>query len=136
MAKLTFISVKGLVPHSAAQLHFEKLQVDDMWLGFGPAQHHSPGWPKAAEGKIFSDDETHRLNHGIIFSVPDDLLFEAARTVTRMYADKKYKVGVVDCVSFTADLAREVGLRVPLLNFTPYGLIEILGFWNKYEKKW
>ena len=136
MGKLWIISVRGPVPHSAAYFDYESAQQADTWLGFGPAAHHSPGWPKSTPSKVFTDDETHRLNHGIIFKVPDNVMLAAAKEVTRMYTEKEYKVGVVDCVSFTADIAREVGLRTPLLNFTPYGLIEVLSYWNEYEKKW
>jgi hypothetical protein len=39
----------------------------------------------------------------------------------------------VDCVSFSADVARNVGLAVPLVNLTPYGLIQILRV-NSYTK--
>jgi hypothetical protein len=42
---------------------------------------------------------------------------------------------VCDCVSFTADVARAVHLRVPVLNFTPYGFLKVLAFWNKPESE-
>ena len=136
MGQLWIISVKGAVPHSACFFAFTEVTYADGWLGFGPAKHRSPGWPRATPGKLFTDDETYRLNHGIVFDIPEARLLLARKTVFAAYGVKEYKVGVCDCVSFTADVARKCSLGVPLINFTPYGLIEILAVWNKYDRKW
>jgi hypothetical protein len=136
MGQLWIISVKGAVPHSACYFDYANGKDQDGWLGFGPAKHRSPGWPRATPGKVFTDDETHRINHGVIFTVPDARLLGASKEVAAEYGAKSYRVGVVDCVSFSAEVARRCGLGVPLVNMTPFGLIEVLAFWNPYVRKW
>ena len=128
MGKLKIISVTGAVPHSACFFDFADVQREDNWRGFGPAAHRSP----AGQGKVFTDDETSRINHSIIFEVPDPILVQSCNKVSSQYKDKYYVLGICDCVSFSSDVARECGLGVPLINMTPYGLIQILRVWNDY----
>jgi hypothetical protein len=132
MGQLKIISVDGAVPHSACFFDFADIKYEDCWRGFGPAKHHSP----AGDGKVYADDEGSRTNHGIIFEIPDTTLVKARDTVCANYKNKFYAVGICDCVSFSADVARECGLGVPLINITPYGLIKILKVWNKETKEW
>jgi hypothetical protein len=132
MGKLWVISVKGAVPHSACYLEYEGSQWANGWLGFAPAAHRRP----AGRGKIYTDDESYRVNHGIILQVGDAALAAAADEVTTDYEDAFYVLGVQDCVSFSAELVRQCGLLVPDVNFTPFGLILILAVWNPYEKRW
>lgn len=136
MGQLWVISVKGAIPHSACYFDYADMKSQDGWLGFAPAKHRSPGWPKATPGKVFTDDESYRMNHGIAFDLPDATLLRAYEVVYEKYETRDYKLGVCDCVSLSADVARECGLGVPLINFTPYGLIQILAVWNKYARKW
>ncbi|MCI0459877.1 MAG: hypothetical protein L0Z62_23245 [Gemmataceae bacterium] len=98
----------------------------------GPATHRRP----ISSGKVYTDDETHRLNHGIIFEVVDTVLANAADKAREQYSSGPYILGVRDCVSFSADVARYCNLNVPLINMTPYGLIQILAVWNSYVEKW
>jgi hypothetical protein len=126
MGRLKIISVTGAVPHSACHFDFADIKYKDCWRGFGPAEHHSP----AGKGKVFTDDETHRINHWITFKVDDTTLIQACSKVSAAYQNASYLVGGVDCVSFSADVARQCGLGVPLVNLTPYGLIKILQLWN------
>ncbi len=128
MGKLKIISVTGAVPHTACFFDYADVLREDNWRGFGPAAHHRP----AGQGKVFTDDETYRINHAITFEVPDTILTQACNRVSNQYRDKYYALGICDCVSFSADVARECGLGVPLINMTPYGLIQILRFWNDY----
>jgi len=51
------------------------------------------------------------------------------------YDGSTYQLFVHDCVSFTGDIARKIGLAVPMVNMSPFGLIEILAVWNKYKSK-
>lgn len=137
MGQLWFISVKGAVPHSACKFDYADTKYADGWLGFAPSIPLQTGWSiPGVRGKVFTDDEGYRINHGIIFEIPDAGLLYAAKEVRSAYEIKNYVLGVCDCVSFTADVARQCGLGVPLLNLTPYGLIEALGLWNKCVKKW
>lgn len=132
MGQLWIISVKGAVPHSACFFDYHAEEQKDGWLGFGPAKHRRP----ISSGKVFTDDETHRLNHGIIFDIGDTVLAKAAEEAREQYSSGPYILGVRDCVSFSADVARCCNLSVPLINMTPYGLIQILAVWNSYTKKW
>src|SRR4051812_42675030 len=132
MGQLWIISVKGAVPHSACFFDYEAADQKDGWLGFGPATHRRP----VSSGKVFTDDETYRLNHGISFEVIDTVMSEAADKARKQYSSGPYVRGTRDCVSFSADVARLCNLNVPLINMTPYGLIQILAVWNDYVKKW
>jgi hypothetical protein len=132
MGQLWIISVKGAVPHSACYFDYAAENDKDGWLGFGPEAHRRP----ASAGKVYTDDETYRLNHGIIIEVEDTVLAQAAEKARKQYSSGPYVLGVRDCVSFSADVARYCNLNVPLINMTPYGLIQILAVWNKYEKIW
>ncbi len=78
MGKLKIISVTGAVPHSACFFDYADVSLTDNWRGFGPAAHRTP----AGQGKVFTDDETSRINHSIIFEVPDTVLANACQGVT------------------------------------------------------
>lgn len=136
MGQLTVISVTGAIPHSACSFDYSEAKSEDGWLGFAPAKHRSPGWPTGTPGKVFTDSESHRINHGILFDIPDAQLLRAHKSVSEHYQGKSYILGVRDCVSLSAEVARQCGLGVPLVNMTPYGLIQILAVWNKYVRKW
>jgi hypothetical protein len=73
------------------------------------------------------------INHSIPFDFSEGVLRNAINMAVGKYATATYVVSVVDCVSFSADVARNVGLAVPLVNLTPYGLIQILRV-NSYTK--
>ena len=66
------------------------------------------------------------INHLISFDLPEFALKMAVANVSKKYINTTYTVTVRDCVSFTADVARAVGLMVPMVNMTPWGLIQIL----------
>ena len=125
MGELTIISETGWVPHSACRYRIGQTV---SWVGFKPRTHRSPAGP----GKVDPEDCTDSINHQISFSVPDGLLKQAADEVIAKYGAAAYKLGFRDCVSLSADFARNVGLAVPLVNMTPYGLILILAAANSY----
>ena len=135
MGKLSIISVGGAFYHFHSACHFEydDLTYANGWLGFGPSIHNKPA---TVQGEVFTDDESARVNHGITLTVLDARLCQAARETKAQYSSGPYVVTVRDCVSFSADVARRCGLGVPAVNFTPYGLIQILALWNPYERKW
>jgi hypothetical protein len=133
MGRLTVMSVTGAVPHSACQLEYDGPRYSDGWLGFGPSKHRSPA---TSIGKVFHDDESYRMNHGITIEVNDTILYKAGQKAEKMYTTGPYAVGIRDCVSFSADLVRACHLNVPAINFTPYGLILILAVWNPYKRLW
>jgi hypothetical protein len=133
MGRLSIISVTGAVPHSACYFDYDGSFAPKAWLGFGPSKHRSPA---TTHGKVFTDDESYRENHGIIFRVNDTVMHAAAEKAVEKYSTGPYVVTVRDCVSFSADVARWCNLNVPVINMTPYGLILILAVWNDYEKRW
>lgn len=121
MAELAIISETGLIPHSACRCTFGTVAE---WYGFAPILKHSPRGP----GKVHTDDQTQFINHMIEFSVPDGRLRKAIDAANAEYAEGTlYFVGYRDCVSYSAQLAREAGLWVPPPpNMTPWGLIQCM----------
>ncbi len=127
MAELMIISETGMF-HSACRFTFSTSVV---WAGFKPKQHRAP----AGAGIVDTSDRTDFINHQITFDVDEGRLRSALTKVTRAYTGATYVLSVKDCVSFSADIARNVGLAVPPVNITPYGFLEILAVWNKYVSK-
>jgi hypothetical protein len=127
MAELMFISETGMF-HSACRCDCGG-RIE--WYGFKPRRHRSP----AGAGFVDRSDRSAFVNHSITFDVSGLSLRAAVDKVAHKYANKTYVLGVCDCVSFTADVARQVGLLVPLLNYTPYFFIQVLALWNSYESK-
>ena len=127
MAELMFFTETGMF-HSACRCTWVG---PCEWYGFKPRHHHAP------EGIGFVDvsDRTASIKHAIAFDVNDALLRNAVRIVKAKYENAVYVLTVRDCVSFTADIARQAGLRVPRVNFTPYGFVEVLALWNRYTSK-
>jgi hypothetical protein len=122
-----FISETGMF-HSACRCSWgEKVE----WYGFKPKAHLTP----AGEGQVDRSDRTALVNHSITFHVPDVLLYKAIKKAAAKYEGKTYILCVCDCVSFTAHVAEYVNLDVPYLNMTPYGLIQLLAWWNNYVAK-
>ncbi len=124
MAELKIISETGMF-HSACRCRWDD-HIE--WYGFKPIAHRSPEGP----GFVDRSDRTVSMNHFISFDVDGDVLRAAVLRVSATYAQATYCVLVKDCVSFSADVARAVGLRVPLVNISPAGFIAILAVWNSY----
>ena len=124
MAQLTIITETGMF-HSACRCSWGGAV---SWYGFKPIAHRSP----VGMGFVDVSDRSAQMNYNIAFTIDDTALSLAVEKVKRGYTEKEYILAVRDCVSFSADVAREVGLRVPPLNFTPYGFIKILAVWNDY----
>lgn len=118
MAELAIISETGMF-HSAARCTYGTVVE---WYGFTPARSRNPVSP----GMVQTTSREAFINHLIAFDIPDAKLRESIAAARSRYGDAKYVLGVRDCVSFTADVARGVGLAVPIVNMTPYGLIQIL----------
>ncbi len=126
MGKLKIISETGMF-HSACEV---TIKSSVKWYGFKPATSMSP----YSDGKIDTSDRSALINHYISFEVTDTILERAVQNTVAQYATKDYILGVVDCVSFSADLGRRCGLSMPLVNMTPYGFIEILKLSNTYTE--
>lgn len=127
MAELMFITETGMF-HSACRCTWAN-SVE--WYGFKPWKHRTP----AGKGMVDRSDRSTFVKHSITFEVSDTVLRAAVDKVSLAYATKTYVVTVYDCVSFTADIARQAQLKVPLVNITPYGFILALALWNKYKSK-
>lgn len=124
MAELAIISETGMF-HSAARCTYGAIVE---WYGFQPSKARNP----IAPGLVQTTSRAAYVNHLIAFDVPDARLRTAIADVCRQYETAQYILGVRDCVSFTADVARGVGLAVPMVNMTPWGLIQILRV-NSYK---
>ena len=123
MPHLVIISETGF-PHSACLLDYSAARRE--WYGFHPKRSRSP----AGAGEVDRSDRTAFINHYIRFQVSVARLDDAVAKIRSKYEGGTYAVGVKDCVSLSADVAYECGLRVPYVNFTPYGLIKILQLYN------
>lgn len=124
MAELAISSETGMF-HSACRCTFGATV---QWYGFTPAKFRSP----MGAGAVHTDARDSYINHLIAFDVPDATLKAAIAAACAQYETATYVLGVRDCVSFSADVARGAGLAVPLVNMTPYGLIQILRV-NSYK---
>jgi hypothetical protein len=122
MAKLTFISETG-VPHSAAYLEYAN--GEKKWLGFQPGRRGIGGVISC--GRIDTSDRSGNILTQVSFAIPDDVLRRAEQRTVDQYRTRHYVLLKCDCVSFTADLARNAGLKVPPPpNFRPSILVENL----------
>ncbi len=124
VAELMIISETGMF-HSACRCTFTD-RVE--WYGFQPAIHRMP----ICQGRVEREDRTKHINHRIVLEVDTHRLQIAIHKTTVEYRHKTYALGVIDCVSFSADIARQCGLRVPRVNLTPYGFIKWLSVQNKH----
>ena len=118
MAKLAIISETGMF-HSVARCTYGSMVE---WYGFAPVTKSAP----LGAGAVHREVRSHLINHLIEFEVQESLLRFAVTTVSAKYRNATYAVLAKDCVSFTADICRRVGLRVPRVNYSPWGLIQIL----------
>ena len=127
MAKLKFITETGMF-HSACSCDWG---TGVEWYGFQPLKHRAP----AGAGKVDRSDRSSFVKHFVTFEIGDALLRTAIAKVSSDYAMKTYIVMLRDCVSFTADVARQVNLVVPPVNMTPYGFLQILALRNAFQFK-
>ena len=127
MAELMFTSETGMF-HSACRATFG---ASVQWYGFKPREHRSPKGP----GMVDKSDRSAFINHSLKFEISDAILQGAVARVAAGYANKTYIVTVCDCVSFTADVARQCHMRVPAVNISPYGFLQTLALWNMYKSK-
>ncbi len=142
MAELLFITETGML-HSACRVTFGTFTsleesasdlvygVAPKWYGFKPCTNLAP----IGKGKVDNSDRSSFINHSIKFSISDRVIKPVIDNVASEFANATYVVGITDCVTFTAEVARRCGLGVPLLNFTPYGFLQILAVHNSYVSK-
>ena len=118
MAQLSIISETGMFHSLCRCTYGSKIE----WYGFAPIKKGSPHGP----GAVHREARPNLINPYISFEIQEPVLRRAIALVSKKYADATYTVTVKDCVSFSADVARAVGLAVPLVNISPWGLIQIL----------
>jgi peptidoglycan hydrolase-like protein with peptidoglycan-binding domain len=126
VAELMIISETGMF-HSACRCTY---QSSVEWYGFQPARARSP----ISGGRVDRSDRTSYINHLVEFEISTSRLRRAVRSVAAEYRQKDYILGVCDCVSFSADVARQCGLRVPRVNMTPWGFIKWLSVQNEHVR--
>ena len=123
MAKVLIVTTTG-VPHSAVFIDYKDIKYQDRWISFEPGSHFTNG--QVVEWSF-------EIEHAITFDMPDTRAYQAAKEVCEQYNDSFYFIGVRDCVSFSSDFCRNCGLMVPTANFTPYGFLLALSYYNSYE---
>lgn len=126
VAELMIISETGMF-HSACRCTF---QSGVQWYGFQPAKARTP----VSRGRVDRSDRTSYINHLVEFEISASRLRRAVSNVAAEYRHKNYILGVCDCVSFSADVARQSGLRVPRVNMTPWGFIKWLSVQNEHVR--
>jgi hypothetical protein len=125
MAQLTIISETGMF-HSVCRCTWPD---GVKWYGFAPVKHREPH----GQGAVHTESRAQYINHYISFDISDFLLRSAIGKAVEKYKAATYTIGVRDCVSFSADVARGCNLAVPLVNMTPWGLVQILRVNNYTE---
>lgn len=120
MGHLTVISETGMF-HSAVLFEIDTGRRRE-WRGFHPRTHHAP----MGGGEVDRTDREPYINHYARFAVADATLLSALQRAEQDWATAYYTIGVQDCVSMSADVARACGLVVPRVNMTPYGLVSAL----------
>lgn len=127
MGYLTVITETGMF-HSACLFEigdWGRLE----WRGFHPVKHRVP----AGRGEVDTSDREAFINHYARFEVPDDRLSSALSQADFDWRRSFYAIGVQDCVSFSADVARACRLSVPPPPImTPYGLLASLKSLNPF----
>ena len=109
MATITFISETGF-PHCAFRINAHD------WHGFKPAIPKSP----VANGYVDHSDPSAHIRSSVTLRVSDHLVAVAVPRLVQLYSQQMYLGGVHDCVSFAADVAESLGLRIPPRpNFLP-----------------
>jgi hypothetical protein len=123
MAQIKFITETGMF-HVACRCEI-KGKVE--WYGFKPIKSMEAVYP----GYVDRSDRSALINHWVTFGIEDITLQNGVNAARSQYTGAIYAVGVKDCVSFAADVARKIGLKVPRVNMTPYGFIKILEVHNR-----
>ena len=124
MGFLTVISETGMF-HSACLFEIGTPPRCE-WRGFHPRAHRTP----VGAGEVDRSNREAFINHYARFAVADGVLLSVLGRVDAGWADAVYALGVQDCVSLSAEVARQCGLSVPAVNMTPYGLLWALRTWN------
>jgi len=124
MAKVTIVSTTGF-PHSAVFIDYKDIKYQDTWISFEPGN-------VLVNGQIV--EWSFGIENSITFDLVDTRAYGAAVEIRKQYTENSfYFLGVRDCVSFAADFCRYCGLLAPTANFTPYGLVLFLSYYNNYE---
>ena len=99
-------------------------------LAPGEVAHPHPH--RAAPGHIdrYHHWESHILSQ-VTFHLPDERIQSALHKTQAAYRGKWYFGGARDCVTFSADFAQAIGLRIPPRpNFSPDHFVKSLGRLN------
>jgi hypothetical protein len=110
MGKVMFISERGFVPHAAVNVNQRE------WYGFKPRLPKSPLSP----GLLDRSNLMSKIRYSVTFTIDDGQIGSSIPPVLKQYQSRWYRLGASDCVSFAADLAEALGLKIPRRpNFVP-----------------
>ncbi len=152
MSFLTVINESGVPPHSTClfewgDAHPKRLK----WYGYFPTNvsllpsvHKLPlvrDLPLvpylarhvedlAVKGRVETEDRTQYITSYVRFEVLDSSLRLSEIMMDTDWRGCTYVIGVRDCVSMAAAVAKKCGLYVPFMNMTPTGLVEFLNLYN------
>jgi hypothetical protein len=90
-------------PHAAVRVN------KDAWLGFKPRLTKCPLSP----GFVDQSNLMSNVKHSVTFTIDDAKIARSITPIVSTYQTSWYRGGVHDCVSFVADLAEALGLRIP-----------------------
>jgi hypothetical protein len=120
MGSVMFISERGF-PHAAVNVNHKD------WYGFKPRSNKQPLWP----GLVDRSDLSSAIKHSATFTIDDVKISRVIPPIVMQYQTSWYKGGVHDCVTFVADIAEALGLRIPRRpNFLPDHFIICLAALN------
>lgn len=130
MGFLTVFSETGC-PHSGCLLEYSN---GFEWLSFMPgAGSFFDVIPGGNYGVIDTSDRETAIDTYVRFRIDDGALIKGRNTTVANYYSATYGLFINDCCSFSRDLSRNCGLRVPLTAFVPGGLVIALAL-NNYSK--
>jgi len=123
MGFLTVFSETGC-PHSGCLLEYSG---SFEWLSFMPrAGSFFDVFPGGNYGTIDTSDRETAIDTYARFRISDDVLSKGRNTTIADYAAATYGLFINDCCSFSSDLSKNCGLKIPPTAFMPSVLVEAL----------
>lgn len=120
---------KSINPHAYITSISKNTRTRDVEVNYFGFASES-GIPFFANGTI-KKDNSHKIPNHSIYCQVTELQWQKIQKLKEVWQDKQYFFGIIDCVSFVAEAAREINLEVPSINVFPANLIVFLIEKNK-----